>query len=159
MLAQQSSEIHEDRRITIADILLMSLISPSFSITRDSLGNLRFRILFAQRHLRRRLLVTFSLGPRFLLFQSTILNIETDHARHPAPQPSLHLAGTDGFAHVFRRWHWLRSNEKSPFLLASVNRPAHHLVPGQSRPGRSGRCYAGTREHPRLSSSLESFFF
>lgn len=44
----------------IADIFLMNLTSLSFSNTRDSLENIRFRIRFAQRYLRRRLLVPFS---------------------------------------------------------------------------------------------------
>ena len=158
MIAQQSSKIHKDRKITIAHFSFDGWNIPC-SITRGSLEDIRFRILFAQCYLRRRLCVSFSPEPRFLLVQSTNLNIETDRARHPAPQPSLHFASTNSLARFFCGGHWTWSNETSASLLASVDRPAQHLVPSQSHPGRSGRCYAGTREHPRSGASLEHFFF
>ena len=101
---------------------------------------------------------SFLISPRHHLYQSINLNIDNDHACYPSPQSTLHLVGTDSLARVFCGGHWIWSNETSASLLASVNRPAHHLVPGQNRPGRSGRCYTGTREHPRLSCSLEHFF-
>lgn len=89
----------------------------------------------------------------FLSNQPGNLNItvNTKHASHPISQPPLPMASTNSLTHVFRRWHWSRSDQTtSPFLLHSIHRPADHLVLGQSRLGRSGRCYAGTCQYSRL---------
>jgi hypothetical protein len=84
------------------------------------------------------------------IFPSISFQHSYRHAHHPSPQPSLSVASTNSSAHVFRRWHWFRSDETSPVLVPSGHHPAGCIVSCSSCLGRSGRCYAGTGQYSRL---------